>query len=74
MPQWCRDHTGNVDTMGITMFYVILTVISVITLYTSYEMCCSEIFQWFSNNMVCSEMLEYPVLSSFISDVKWCGT
>ena len=76
MSQWCRDHTGNVDTMGITMFYVILTIISVITLYTCYEMCCSENFQQFSNNIIwfaqkCLGILYYQV---FISDVKWCGS
>ena len=75
MLQWCRDHTGNVE-MGITMFYVILIVISVTILCICYEMCCSVFFQqsnssimWFTQKQL--GILYYQI---FISDVKWCGT
>ena len=76
MHQWCRDHTGNVDTMGITMFYVILTVISVTILCICYKMCCSEIFQQSYNSIIWFTQKHLGILyyQVFISDVQWCGT
>ena len=76
MHQWCNDHTGNVDTMGITMFYVILTAISVTILCICYKMCCSEIFEWSYNSIIWFTQKHLGILyyQVFISDVKWCGT
>ena len=51
MLQWCRDHTGNVE-MGITMFYIILIVLSVTLLCIYYERCCSIFLQWSQINSI----------------------
>ena len=74
MLQWCRDHTGNVK-MVITMFYIILIVISVTISYIYYKMCCSVFFHW-SNSIIWfpQKQLGIQYYRAFISDVKWFGT
>ena len=75
MLQWCCDHTGNVE-MDITMFYIILLVISVTLLCIYYEMCCSVFLQWSQTNSIiwfAQNHLGILYYQVFISDVKWCG-
>ena len=65
----------KVDTMGITMFYVILTVISVTILCTCYTMHCFTNFQWTGSRIIWFAQKHLGILyyEVFISDIKWCG-
>ena len=64
-----------VDKMGITMFYVILTMISIAILFICYEMFCSDIFQRTINSIIwfVQKFLGILFYQVFISEVKWFG-
>ena len=75
MLQWCCDHTGNVE-MDITMFYIILLVISATLFCIYYKICCSVFLQWSqTNNIIWFAQNQLGILyyRVFISDVKWYG-
>ena len=74
MSQWCRDHTDNVDNMGI-MFYIILTIMNMTILFVCYKMFCCNIFQQPINGIVWFVQKHLGILyyQVFISEVKWFG-
>ena len=76
MSQWYRDHTGKVDVMGITMFYVILTVINITIMCTCYTMHCFKHVLWIGSCIIWLAQKNLGILyyEIFISDVKWYGT